>query len=392
MYDQNFTRTNLSVRSISRKADDLAYYKNALDTLEIDFKADERFKTNRPTYAFLSLLNQRVSLGELAESSASRIVSTIVEFYRWLEFQFRLQRMYPLWEEFTRTRSTVDDKGVTVVTTYTTTDLAETIKKARSPRDPNHIVDEGKLKPLTEEQQTETVKALYDSKNTEMILGFLMALSSSARIQTAFTLRARSFARELPTHQEFFRIHTGKGTGVDTKRGKKHYLDVPAWLYKKIYVYLRSDRYLARAKICQLPESEKYIFYTSRGNPYYTSTDDATSASKEGSAVRVFMTEQLFPRIARLGHSFRFRFHDLRATYCLNRLDEGLQSVERGEATLDGVLRGIQDAMGHSDIRTTYRYLDYRNLNPVINTVNKAWTAKLLSDIVKALDKDCEIN
>lgn len=390
MYDQKFNRTNLSVRAVSRKADDLAYYRNALDTLEIDFKADERFKTSRPTYAFLSLLNERVSLGELAESSAYRIVSTIVEFYRWLEFQFRLQRMYPLWVEFTRTRSTVDDKGVPVVTTYTTTDLAETIKKARSPRDPNYIVDGGKLKPLTKEQQTIAIEALYDSKNTEMILGFLIALSSSARIQTAFTLRARSFTRELPIHQEFFRIHTGKNTGVDTKRNKKHYLDIPGWLYKKIYVYLRSDRYLDRAKTCQLPESEKYVFYTNRGNPYYTSNDDATSASKEGSAVRVFLTEQLFPRISRLGHSFRFRFHDLRATYCLNRLDEGLESVERGEATLDGVLRGIQDAMGHSDIRITYRYLNYRNLNPVINAVNKAWTARILSDIVEALDKKHE--
>jgi len=76
----------------------------------------------------------------------------------------------------------------------------------------------------------------------------------------------------------------------------------------------------------------------------------------------------------------------------MNRLDEGLESVERGEATLDGVLRGIQDAMGHSDIKVTYRYLDYRNLNPVINAVNKAWTGKILSDIVKALDNDYETN
>lgn len=392
MYDQEFNRTNLSEITVSRKADDLAYYINALDSLAIDFKADERFKTNRPTYAFLSILNERVSLGELAESSAIRIVSTIVEFYQWLEFQYRLQRIYPLWVEFTRTRSAVDNKGVSVVMTYTTTDLTENIKKARSPRDPAFIVDGGKLKPLTKEQQAIAIKALYDSKNTEMILGFLIAISSSARVQTVFTLRARSFSREISKKQEFVRIHTGKGTGVDTKRNKKHYLDIPGWLYNKIYVYVRSERYLARAKKCQLPVAEKYVFYTSRENPYYSSDDDLVSANNRGSAVRVYMTEQLFPKISQLGHSFRFRFHDLRATYCMNRLDEGLESVERGEATLDGVLRGIQDAMGHSDIKVTYRYLDYRNLNPVINAVNKAWTGKILSDIVKALDNDYETN
>jgi hypothetical protein len=387
MYDVNFNRTGLSVKTISRKGDDLAYYWNALDILEIDYQADERYKVNRPTYAFLSLLKDRVESGEIAESSASRIIGTVVEFYKWLDFQFSPQRMYALWVDIEKTRSTIDDKGVTVVVTYSTTDLAETIRKANSPRDPNYIIDDGKLKPLTKEEQSVTIQALFESKNTEMILGFLISLSSSARIQTAFTLRACSFAKEIPVHQEFVRIHTGKGTGVDTKRNKKHYLEIPSWLYNKIYVYVRSERYQARARKSLLCAQEKYVFYTSQGNPFYTSCNDSMSDSREGSAVRVFMTEQLFPRIARLGHSFRFRFHDLRATYCLNRLDEGLESIEKGEATLDSVLRGIQDAMGHSYIKTTYRYLDYRNLNPIINAVNKAWTGKILSDIVRALDE-----
>lgn len=387
MYDHNFNRTSLNVKSVSRKADDLAYYRKALDILEIEFKTDQRFKINRPTYAFLSLLEDRVKSGELAESSAKRIIGTVVEFYRWLDFTSSFQRIYPLWVELARTRSSVDDKGVTVVVTYNTTDLAETIRKANSPHDPNYIMDGGKLKPLTKNQQTVTIEALYESKNTEMMLGFLISLSSSARIQTVFTLRARSFSKKIPPHQDFVRVHTGKGTGVDTKRNKKHYLDIPSWLYNKIYIYVHSERHLERAQKSSHPELERYVFYTNQGNPYYTSSDDQLSENKEGSAVRVYMTEQLFPRISRLGHSFRFRFHDLRATYCLNRLDEGLESVEKGAATLNSVLRGIQDAMGHSDIMVTYRYLDYRNLNPTINSVNKAWTAKILSDIVVALDK-----
>lgn len=387
LYDVNFNRTGLSVKTVSRKGDDLAYYRKALEILGIAYQSDERYKINRPTYAFLSLLKDRVESGELAESSASRIIGTVVEFYRWLDFQFIPQRMYPLWIDIERTRSTIDEKGVTVVVTYSTTDLTETIRKANSPRDPNYIIDDGKLKPLTKEEQSITIQALFESKNTEMILGFLISLSSSARIQTAFTLRAASFLKEIPVHQEFIRIHTGKGTGVDTKRNKKHYLEIPSWLYNKIYIYVRSERYQARARKCLLSAQEKYVFYTKKGNPFYTSCNDSMSDSREGSAVRVFMTEQLFPRIARLGHSFRFRFHDLRATYCLNRLDEGLESIEKGEATLDSVLRGIQDAMGHSDIKTTYRYLDYRNLNPIINAVNKAWTGKILSEIVRALDE-----
>lgn len=387
LYDLNFNRTCISLPTVSRKADDLAFYMKALDELQIEYSADERFRINRPTYAFTSLLKDRVESGQLSDSSAPRILSTVQEFHRWYDFQFRPQRMYPLWEELTRTRTETDDKGVLVALTYTTTDLMESIRKAKSPRDPNFIIDDGKLKPLTEEQQKITIGALYESKNTEMILGFLIALSSSARIQTAYTLRAQSFSRKISEKQEVVRVHTGKSTGVDTKRNKSHYLDIPAWLYKKIHVYISSERYLIRAEKSLMKNVDRYVFYTEEGNPYYSSREDSVSESRDGSAIRVYMTEQLFPRIARLGHSFRFRFHDLRASYCMNRLDEGLESVERGEATLDGVLRGIQDAMGHSDIKTTYRYLDYRSFNPIINSVNKAWTGKLLADIVRRLDE-----
>lgn len=97
------------------------------------------------------------------------------------------------------------------------------------------------------------------------------------------------------------------------------------------------------------------------------------------------MTEELLPKISLLGHDFRFRFHDLRATYCCNRLDEGLKKVENGELSLDSVMRGLQDAMGHNDIRITYRYLDYRGLNPVIESINKEWESKILTDIFDRL-------
>lgn len=386
LYDKDFNRSGISVSTVSRKADDLAFYKNGLEYLQIDIRADERFKSNRPTYAFLNLLESQVTAGELADSSACRIIGTVVEYHRWESFEFKTNRLYPLWEEITRKRRTIDDRGVNVSTSYTTTDLAETISKARLPDDPNYIMDCGKLKPLTLEQQSIVITALHETKNTEMYLGFLISLATSARIQTVFTLRANSFTDEIADTQEFVRVHTGQGTNVDTKRNKKHYLDFPAWLYKKIHCYVHSERYLNRREKCKLPKPKQYVFYTTQGNPYYTSASDEVSEKKDGSAVRVFMTERLFPTISRLGHSFRFKFHDLRATYCSNRLEEGLDRVECGETTLDAVMRGLQDAMGHSDIRTTYRYLDYRNLNPIIGKTNLEWTGKLLMDIIIALE------
>lgn len=385
LYDIDFKRIRISTETVSRKADDLAYYMNALEVLNIDYRADERFKTCRPTYAFIELLAARVQNFEIVKNSALRIAGVVVEFYRWRSFSLQTDSIYPLWRESIKSRSTFDHMGIEIRSTYITTDLSETIKKIQATSEDKHIRDGGLLKPLVEKQQEILIEALFSLNKVEMTLGFLLALECAGRIQTIFTLRARYFKERLHEKNPYARIFIGKGTDVDNKQNKKHYIDVPAWLYEKIRIYVNSPRYLERSSSCQIPTEKKYLFYTNEGNPYYTAKNDISNKPRKGNAVRVFMTEELLPKISLLGHDFRFRFHDLRATYCCNRLDEGLKKVENGELSLDSVMRGLQDAMGHNDIRITYRYLDYRGLNPVIESINKEWESKILTDIFDRL-------
>ncbi|HEN8800263.1 TPA: hypothetical protein U8251_002862 [Pseudomonas putida] len=389
LFDSDFNRTSLNIKTVSRKADDLAFYMNALKELSIDYRADERFKMNRPTYAFTTYLADKISDGSLAAGSGARIIGTVVEFHRHRQLQYQSTNLFPLWEDIETSRKSYDNKGVPIFQTCYTTDLMRMTKKAhRSSAQDQHqhyVSDEGKLKPLTATQQKVVFEALYILQNPEMILSFLISTSTSARIQTTFTLRANSFKKKLDQRHDKVRIHTGRGTNVDTKKNKKHYIDIPAWLYTKLHMYVHSSRHLQRAANCKLPEDQKYLFYSSRGNPYITASNDIMNKSRDGSAIRVFLREKLLPQITTLGHDFTFKFHDLRATYCMNRIDEGLIWVEQGKTTLDAVMRATRDAMGHSSLETTQGYMDYRNLNPVITKTEQEWSNKLMNDIAASL-------
>ncbi|MBA6101720.1 hypothetical protein [Pseudomonas monteilii] len=192
LLDKDFNRTTLQFGSASRKADDLVFFMRVLEELGIDYRADERFKIRRPTYAFLEEISNRVNKG-FSQDSAIRIVGVIVEFYKWRDYTTQCLSVFPRWVESARSRTTVDRMGVEIQVAYTTNDLVETLRKMPIEADPNFIWDEAKLKPLTPEQQELMIQALYGLGNTEMFLGFLIALETSARIQTVFTLRSKAF-------------------------------------------------------------------------------------------------------------------------------------------------------------------------------------------------------
>ena len=79
----------------------------------------------------------------------------------------------------------------------------------------------------------------------------------------------------------------------------------------------------------------------------------------EGNAVTQFILQQLKPELKRLGHSFSIHYHDLRATFGMNLLEEKLACLENS-SDLFNVLMHVRDRMGHNNIHTTENYLNYR--------------------------------
>ena len=360
-------------RTLESIAGDLAHFRRWLLEEEIDFLADTARPRARPTYRYCAYLHDEIRFGKLKARTAKRRISSVQNFYRWLVVD-GVKFEYPLWLENDTALMFKDARGFQKSKLVKSTDLTRSFRVVKSNDDYSEYIDDGgKLRPLPKDEQMALVAALNAIGNTEMILAFFLALATGARLQTVFTLRRQNFLGEPYQGAVSHRIKVGSGTLVSTKYAKQMVLLVPLFLYRRVQLYLKSERCQRRISASKhvYPESgEQYLFLTRAGQPYYMADNDPFAflyrSPPRGNAVTQFIRQQLKPELYRQGHNFEFRFHDLRATFGMNLLEDRLVdhplddiSTQR-QPNFFRLLMYIRQRMGHTNLATTERYLNYR--------------------------------
>jgi len=179
-----------------------------------------------------------------------------------------------------------------------------------------------------------------------------------------------------------FIMKVGLGTGVDTKNGKNLTLEFPKWLVEDLYNYLNSElrQEIARRSFYGVNDNN-YLFLTKFGMPFYTSNaelyDIRIESEKQknkkkikiysGNAVRKSFSDLLKIINKDYPDFEQVRIHDLRATFGMNIVsdlhDKGLNH--------NIIVDYVKKRMGHSNIKTTMMYLDYKEvLSKHIETQN----------------------
>ena len=281
----------LGISSLGPVAQDLAAYKTFLDELALewdDFSAVDKYL--RPTYLYRNHLHAQLSAGELKKSTASRRMSTVISFYRFLIHNpyMRFSPANAPWVERDVSLEYRDDKGFKQVATITTTNVSIKATKYQDAWD-EAINDGGKLRPLPEPEQKALVAALKELGNLEFTLMHYMALLTGAREMTVLTLRVRDVMRppdQIP--QWSHKIRCGPGTGIDTKGNVADvYLSMPRALYAELHAYAVSERAMRRrAKSACGEDPSNYLFLTQRGQPYYESKEDRNAMRDSASPLR----------------------------------------------------------------------------------------------------------
>lgn len=360
-----------SPKTLDSIATDLKHFKEYCNRENIDYLVAPR-KVLRPTYLYRSHLQQLLRDGKISPNTIKRRMSAIVGFYEYLINIEGIEFKFPLWENGITSVSYQDSYGFIHSKQVNTKDVSRVVTTSNPDLFDDAIVDGGRLHPLLHEQQIALVKALKTIGNTEMTLGFLIALTTGARIQTVFTLRKKHFERALKDQENEIKIKVGYGTDCDTKLNKLHTLIFPSWIYQKIRIYLNSSRYKKREeKASHLfdEENKQYVFLTNRGAPFYAAHDDSyRHLYKEvpnGATIRQFIFNSLKKQIQTDGHKFEFSFHDLRATFGMNLLDKLIPLVNAKELKLSHALIHIKERMGHSSLFTTEKYLNFRERHKI---------------------------
>ena len=328
-------------RTLESLAYDLAYFRQWMLDEDINYLDVPSRPHSRPTYRYCAFLHDDIRFGHIKPGTAKRRMSTVQNFYRWLE-RGGERFKYPLWLENDASLTFKDTRGFMRKKSFIRTDLTMSFKAVRRSNEySEYINDGGKLRPLPKDEQQALVESLKRIANTEMTLAFIFALTTGARLQTVFTLRRKHFIerpREGATAQ---RLNVGRGTLISTKFGKQMVLQIPVWLCRRFQIYMQSPRCLSRVSRSNHvypDEDEQYLFLTRAGQPYYMADGDQFAylyrIPPHGNAVTQFIRQQLKPDLASHGHEFEFKFHDLRATFGMNLLEGILVNYSYGN-TLD---------------------------------------------------------
>lgn len=389
-----------NIDSLKPIAQDLAAYRTFLEELSLewdDFSAVEKYA--RPTYLYRNHLHHQVNLGELKRSTASRRMSTVISFYRFLMRNSRMQfsPVNPPWVDTDVGIEYRDSKGFKQVATVVTTDISIKAAKRQDAWDET-IDDGGKLRPLPVAEQKALVIALKELGNIEYALMHYVALLTGAREMTVLTLRLRDVSKppsDIP--QWSHKIQCGPGTGVDTKGDIPGvFLSVPRALYEELHAYAISERAVRRrAKTERGEDPSNYLFLTQHGQPYYESKEDRNALRDSstplrrsvlsGRPLRKFVEESVIPLVQKTHPRFRYRFHDLRATFGMNWVD--YQMTQAGPEGFGKHYLWARDQlrklMWHKNPLTTDKYLEYREHMHHLQLAQKGWSSHLV-ELIKA--------
>ena len=378
-----------SPKTLDSIATDLKHFKEYCDNENIDYLIAPR-KVLRPTYLYRSHLQQLLREAKISPNTIKRRMSAVVGFYEYLINIEGIEFKFPLWESGITSVTYHDSYGFQQSKQVQTKDVSRVISTSNRDLFDDAIVDGGRLHPLPHEQQFALVRALKTIGNTEMTLGFLIALTTGARIQTVFTLRKKHFEKSIKDEESEVKIKVGYGTDCDTKFNKLHTLIVPSWLYLKVRIYLSSPRYQKREeKAVHIfdDQSKQYIFLTNRGAPFYAAHDDPyRHLYKEvpnGATIRQFIFNSLKNQLKIDGFRFDFSFHDLRATFGMNLLDKLIPLVNSKELKLSHALIHIKERLGHSSLSTTEKYLNFKDNNKIKEQAQKDFE----NFIIRVLDE-----
>lgn len=390
-------RVNPNMASFHSMAEDMSAYARFIEDYAVDWLAFPSQKLARPTYRFNGHLKHLIQNQEIKPSTARRRMAAVIRFYRWLLEEKVLNNENAPWRESDRFVEFKGQYGQSLSKKVITTDVSIRVAQQDDPYD-GHINDGGKLRPLPQHEQEWLMDALVSLGNTEMTLIHLFGLVTGARIQTILTFRVRDVLKNYGLDlQGFLRYPIGPGTGIDTKFDKKLVLHIPVWFYNQLNIYALSERAKGRRQKADGVDTEgQYLFLSSHGAPFYAAKQDAITPGKSkmtlrhnkvGQGVRQYITDYIIPLIRKKhSPSFHYRFHDIRATFGMNLVDDRLKLVEDNKYTLKDALDFVQVRMGHSSPATTERYLGFRNRLKIAHAVQDGWEAALEKMALSAME------
>lgn len=393
---------NYNFKTFGSIADQLVDFLRFLEDEKLDCLKFHKVKQLNAIFKYRTRLIEQTNADLIKPSTARGRINAVVNFYRLLVTEDLVdhQRYGIPFQDVYKYIAVDNEFGARRQMAIKSHDLS--IRVPGKAPNPEAIIDGGELRPLIVEEQAIVLKALQKSSR-EYQLMFYLALFTGARLQTICTLRIKYLVERQPDSHGFIRLPVGAGTGIDTKFQKPMTLLIPQWLAHDIKIYINSEQARQRRIKSNYGDSnENYVFLTKLGTPFYTSkveqqelterikaSESFTEKLKlyEGEAVRSYLKIVLLPTIRLIDTQFQsFKFHDLRASFGMNLLGSQLKYLPDGHSHMTAV-EYVQARMGHSNIKTTLQYLNYKSRLQWRSKVQHEYESSLMQYVMSSVNK-----
>lgn len=362
------TTRGVSIQTVQSNFTALHAYANWLEAAEINWWDFPARKADRCLVRYRGALIESRDRGDIAPSTASQRMASVVQFYRWLYGKGFLSPDIQLWTaRFVIIRLT-DKVGFERTILANSTDLAIPNRSA-----PGERLEDGLL-PVSAKDRDAILGFAKQHSSEELFLMLTLGFFTGMRLGTITNLKLQTLERAVPdpASPELLRLAVGPGADppVHTKFGVTGHVWITKALLDQLQAYIYGVRRLNR-EAKSAPENRDFVFLTRFGNPY------TRLGSEKSTALNVEMHSLRKAGVSSgLAVLHRFHFHQTRCTFAteLARL-----AIRAGGAI--NAIAIVKESLLHKHEATSLKYIRFVEKTPIKVEMGNAFTRDFLGVI-----------
>ena len=367
---ERITSTDVGLKTVQSNMIALQSYANWLEETGTKWWDFPPRKADRCLVRYRGALIEARDDGELAPSTTSQRMATLIRFYRWLHSSGLVSADWPMWHERMIGIRLVDPVGFSRTVMVSSTDLAIQNRKA-----PGHRLEDGLL-PVSTKDRESVLAFAQENAGEELFLMLTLGFFTGMRLGTLTDLRIETLERAVPdpSSSELCRLAVGPGANpsVHTKGGVTGHIHITRAHLNALRQYFYSARRLSRQALAA-PENRNLIFLTRFGSPY--STRGSNKSQPVNVAMHALRARGASHGLAVLRH---FHFHQTRCTFATE--------LARLAISICGAINAlaiVKEFLLHKHEATSLLYIKFIQKTPVKEEAANAFTREFLGAITK---------
>lgn len=352
------TSSKRDLKTVRSNMSHLFAYAKWLEAESISWWHFPERESERCLVRFRGALVSARNNGDLAPSTTSQRMASVIRFYKWLQARRLISPEWPMWEQRFVGIKLTNSFGLEHTMRVASTDLAIPNRKVAGA-----IQLEDGLLPVAISSMKEILELADSNATEELSLMLRIGFFTGLRIGSITDLKIQTLHNAtLVPEVGWKRLAVGPGARppVSTKFSVSGSVPIPEELLETLIAYSMSTRRLKRQMLA-IPEDQDLLFLTRYGNSY--SGDESRAINVEMSRLRS-AGKKIGLQVMR-----GFHFHRTRATFATELMRVALNFMLVGDA-----IQFVREACLHKDESTTMKYIKFIETNKAMSEAADAFT------------------